>query len=447
MRSRFCLATALLAAGCGGTKPEVVRVCPTETAPPASSSSFTFALTLSVDPGHAPVPMNDSEAILFPLAYPTLVEADCEGDVIPGAAASWTSNAADSAWTFRISPDAALGDGSPLSAADVREMWLDRRDPAALVAPWIWDHVQPSSVTVTDGGDLVIRAPKAYADLLHALTQPSLAPARGRDSEWPAGGRGDLVALEHFDQRKAPELEWSRGPRSSDGASAIRFVLMEDAGPEEVVAAGIDAFFVRDKAAIAYAATLPGYRVTPFPYSRLYLLLTPEPDIVNRIKEDAIAKLPQLVQSDARVAKNAGGYRHDAPKPKEKLKRPLDRIVVPWWDPDARAVASQLSRIWRERAKRGYPAILPKRHGEFQRHVLEGKDALYVFPVDPGLASEALQKLYLLRSAPWLAERGGSIALFETRGHLVAKEGLTGFESGFDGFPRLEHAGWGAPPP
>jgi hypothetical protein len=326
-------------------------------------------------------------------------------------------------------------------------MWLERRDPAALVAPWIWDHVQPSSVTVTDGGDLVIRAPRAYADLLHALTQPSLAIARGRESEWPLGARGDLVALEHFDQRKAAELAWKRGPDSSGGASEIRFLLMEDGTPEALAAAGIDAFFVRDKAAIAQAAALPGYRATPFPYTRLYLLLTPEPGIVNEIEPEAIAKLLPLVQSDARVAKSAGGYRHDAPKPKGKLKRTLDRIVVPWWDPDARAVASELSKIWRERSKRGYPAILLKRHGEFQRHVLEGKDALYVFPVDPGLASESLQKLHLLRSAPWLAERGGSIALFETRGHLVAKEGLTGFVSGFDGFPRLEHAGWAAPPP
>jgi hypothetical protein len=447
MRILLLLAMAVLAAGCGGTKPEIVRVCPVESAPAASPGSFTFALTESVDPDHAPVPMNDSEAILFALAYPTLVEADCEGDVLPAAAASWTPNPADSTWTFRMSPDAALGDGSSITAADVREMWLDRRDPAALVAPWIWDHVQPEAIAVTDGGELRIRAPRAYADLLHALTQPSLALARGRMSGFPLGARGDLVALEHFDQRKAPELAWKREAESSGGASEIRFLLMENATPEEVVAAGIDAFFVRDKHAIAYAATLPGYRVTPFPYNRLYLLLTPEPGIVNEIEPDRIAKLPPLVQSDARVAKNAGGYRHDAPKPKGDLKRTLDRIVVPWWDPDAQAVASALSKIWRERSKRGYPAILKKRHGEFQRHVLEGKDALYVFPVDPGLASETLQKLHLLRSAPWLAERGGSIALFETRGHLVAKEGLTGFASGFDGFPHLERAGWSAPPP
>jgi hypothetical protein len=446
MRFPLLIATAVLFAGCGGTRTEIVRVCPVETPPPAGSASFTFGLAQSVRPGNAPVPTNDSEAILFRLAYPTLVETDCEGDVLPCAAASWTPSPADSAWTFRMSADAALGDGSTLTAADVREMWLDRRDPAALVAPWIWDHVEPSAVAVTDGGDLFIRAPKAYADLLHALAQPSLALARGRESEWPLGARGDLVALEHVDQRKAPEIEWRRAP-GIGGASAIRFVLMEDSGPEELVAAGIDAFFVRDKAAIGYVTSLPGYRVTPFPYSRLYLLLTPEPDIVNKIEPERLAKLPPLVPSDARVAQSAIGYRHDAPKPKRKLKRTLDRIVVPWWDPDARAVASALSKIWRDRSKRGYPAILPKRHGEFQRHVLEGKDALYVFPVDPGIASEALQKLHLLRSAPWLAERGGSIALFETRGHLVAKEGLTGFASGFDGFPRLEHAGWGVPPP
>ena len=55
--------------------------------------------------------------------------------------------------------------------------------------------------------------------------------------------------------------------------------------------------------------------------------------------------------------------------------------------------------------------------------------------------------MHILRSAPWLAERGGAFPLFETRGHLVTREGLTGFGSAYDGFPRLENAGWSRPTP
>jgi hypothetical protein len=443
VRIRTLIVTTAVLAGCGGTKePEIIRVCPEFPNPPASQAGFTFALTEEVRPGHAPVPTNDSEAIVFGLAYPPLVQTDCEGEVQPAAAASWTPSPETQSWSFRMSPDAAFGDGSPITAGDVKDMWLERRNPAALVAPWIWDHVQSEGLEVPDDDELVIHAPNAYADLLHALTQPSLALARGRDSEWPLGTRGLVEAPEHFDQRKAAEVVWNRGPNSRGGASEIRFLLMEEATPQQLVEAGVDAFFVRDKTAVEYARQLEGYDVTAFPYSRLYVLLTPEPDVVNKIEKKDLEMLLPLSIGDARLVKNADGYRHDAPKSKDKLKQRLDRIVVPWWDRDARAIASELSKIWRERSKRGYPAILPKRRGEFYRHVLEGKDALYVFPVYPILASEGLQKLHLLRSAPWLEERGGSVALFETRGHLVTKKELTGFDSGYDGFPRLESAGW-----
>jgi hypothetical protein len=117
---------------------------------------------------------------------------------------------------------------------------------------------------------------------------------------------------------------------------------------------------------------------------------------------------------------------------------------VPWWDPDAHAIARQLSAIWRkgDTRNRGYPAILPKRREEFFRLVLDGEDALYVFPVYPLLPTEELQRLHVLRSAPWLAERGGAIPLLETRGHLVTREGLVGFSCGWDGIPQLYEAGW-----
>lgn len=447
MKVRALIVTTAVLAGCGGTKtPEIVRICPEYPGVAGSREEFTFALTESVRPGHAPVPTNDSEAIVFGLAYPPLVRTDCEGEVKPGTAVSWTPNPEDRTWSFRLDEDAAFGDGSPLTAEGVKEMWLDRRDPAALIAPWIWDHVRSSALAAPEKDLLVVHAPDAYADLLHVLTRPSLALARGRDSVWPLGTRGLVEAPEQFDQRKAPEIHWVRGPDSAPGAPRIRFLLLEEATTERLLEADVDAFFVRDKAAVTEAGRLEGYRVTPFPYSRLYVLLTPESDVVDRIRNEDLEKLLPLAVGDARLPRNADGFHHEAPKPDDRLNSTYDRIVVPWWDRDARAIASELSRIWQDRSKRGYPAILPKRRGEFSRQVLEGKDALYVLPVYPVLATEELQRLHLLRSAPWLAERGGSIPLFETRGHLVTKNGLTGFTSGYDGFPGLEDAGWAAEP-
>jgi hypothetical protein len=321
-------------------------------------------------------------------------------------------------------------------------MWLDRRDPAALVAPWIWDHVEPSALDVTGDGRLVIHAPNAYADLLHALTQPSLALGRGPGTPWPLGTRGSLRGEPAPRETKVEEIVWKRGTRSAAAASEITFRVMEEASPTEVAAAGADAFFVRDRKALDYLEGLEGYDVTALPYSRLYVLLTPEPDIVGKIEPNDLEKLLPIAIGDARLPENADGYLTEAPKSRDKPKAADSRIVVPWWDRDARAIASQLSAIWREKSRKGYPVTLPKKQDEFYRHVLEGKDALYVFPVYPALPSAELQRLLLMRSAPWLAERGGSIALFETRGHLVTRKGLAGFSSGHDGFPRLANAGW-----
>jgi hypothetical protein len=441
--SRAFLLPALLTlltllAGCGGTsEPIVVRACPEFPEATLGSDRFLFVLSEPIDPVHAPIPTNDSEAILFGLVYPGLVETDCEGDILPWAATSWEWSAADSSWEFRLDPNVTFADGTPLRAKDIAQMWMTRRDAAARIAPWIWDHVQPGTASVDRNGHLRVRGRTSSPDLLAALTQPSLALGRAGRSGWPIGTRGSVAAA------GIPQADWvwTRGA-SSAGASEIAFRVMEDAAPAAMIAAGADAFFVRDRAALETLTAARGYRVTPYPYSRLYVLLTPEPEVVGKIDPEDIEKLVPLAVSDARVALSADGYRSEAPITKDPPKRSKDRIVVPWWDPDAHAIAKRLSEIWRDVSDRGYPAILPKKRDEFFRHVLAGEDALYIFPVYPVLASENLQRLHLLRSAPWLAERGGSVPLFETRGHLVVRDGLTGFASGYEGLPRLGDAGW-----
>jgi len=445
-RAPLLIAALALLAGCGGsTEPVPIHVCPVFPEPARSADRFTFVLTEPVDPVHAPVPTNDSEAILFGLAYPGVVLTACEGDIRPWAAASWTWSPSDSTWTFPLDPAVTFADGVPLRAKDVQQMWMTRRDAAALIAPWIWDHVRPDAVTVSRNGHLVVRSRSASADLLAVLTQPSLALGRAGGTGWPIGTRGTLAPAPKAGTPGRPDWIWKRGS-DSPGAAKIAFRIMADSSPSEIASSGADAFFVRDRTALEELAGLHGYRVTPYPYSRLYVLLTPEPNVVGRIEPKDIEKLVPLAVSDARVARGAEGYRFEAPVPENLPKRTKDRIVVPWWDRDAHAIAKQLSAIWRDVSDRGYPAILPKKRDEFFRHVLAGEDALYIFPVDPVLQSEALQHLHLLRSAPWLAERGGSVPLFETRGHLVTREGLTGFDSGYEGIPRLEGAGWNRGP-
>jgi hypothetical protein len=445
-RAFLPIAVATLLAGCGGsTEPVVLRTCPDFPGSAGSADRFTFVLTEFVDPANAPVPTNDSEAILFGLAYPGLVLTDCEGGILPWAAASWDWSPSDSAWVFALDPGVTFADGVPLRAQDVQQMWMTRRDAAARIAPWIWDHVGSNQVSISRSGGVVIRSASGSADLLSALTQPSLAIGRPARTGWPIGTRGMIAPAADAGTPGGAEWLW-RDDRRSKGAAEIAFRVMEGATPAAIVASGADAFFVRQRAAIDELGEMPGYRVTPYPYSRLYVLLTPDAGIVGKIGPEDLRKLLPLAVSDARVALGAEGYRSEVPIPKIPGPQTKDRIVVPWWDRDAQAIAKELSAIWRDVSDRGYPAILPKKRDEFFGQVLAGEDALYIFPVDPPLRSEDLQRLHLLRSAPWLAERGGSVPLIETRGHLVTREGLTGFGSGYEGIPRLDGAGWSRGP-
>ena len=193
-RAPLLIIAITLLAGCGGSsEPIVLRACPGFPEPTGSSERFTFVLTDAVDPAHAPVPTNDSEAILFGLAYPGLVRTDCEGGVLPWAAASWNWSPSDSTWTFALDPAVTFADGVALRAQDVQQMWMTRREAASRIAPWIWDHVRPGTVEVSRDGHLVVRPRSASSDLLAALTQPSLALGRAGRTGWPIGTRGMLV--------------------------------------------------------------------------------------------------------------------------------------------------------------------------------------------------------------------------------------------------------------
>src|SRR5690348_18281548 len=71
-----------------------------------------------VESQDAPVPRSGAERIAFGLAYETLVKVDCQGNLMPGLAASWRLGA--DAVEFVLRKDAHFWDGE-IGRASCRE--------------------------------------------------------------------------------------------------------------------------------------------------------------------------------------------------------------------------------------------------------------------------------------------------------------------------------------
>ena len=79
-----------------------IDACALSTDSAPMPDTLTLALSGSVDPAHAPVPVIDAERMAFRQLYETLVRLDCAGVPQPALAASWTSGESGRRWTFTL---------------------------------------------------------------------------------------------------------------------------------------------------------------------------------------------------------------------------------------------------------------------------------------------------------------------------------------------------------
>jgi hypothetical protein len=446
--------------GARGARPALEDACVRVPGDAGSDGSFTFALRSGFDPRapFRPVPRSDGEAIVLALAYETLLDLDCEGRLVPALAEKFELSEELDAWRFELRRDVAFSSGEPLDAGAVeRALSRSRRNAAALLEPgrnfWFWRGIRGRAIRAAGGAVLLVETPEE-PELPLLLALPAFAivhpDAGGR---WPPGTRGTLEGPRT--RGGETTLVWRRESRDvaggGSGASAgaraaapgsITFRIEEDADPRDLVTAGVDAFFVRDREAVRYLERVEGFRVTPFPWSRLYVLLVPDARLARSLPLD----LEDLARSStiaparpaAPLALSLDGERRDAAA--ETPGRA--RIVFPDGDADARALAARIASLATRGGTAAPVAAGLAWPGEFLSAVTGGAETAYVLPVFPRLPGEGMLRTELLRCAPWLERGGEAIALVETRGHLVSREGLCGIYAGFDGLPRLDRAGW-----
>jgi hypothetical protein len=177
----------------------------------------------SIDFTHDPLPSNDSEQLLFPQYFETLVRLDCRGQPRPGLANWWSADETARIWTF-VLPDAPrVASSWRAREATVRELGIE-------------------SVAVRDSNELVVT--------LNQL----------------ADSAPDLFAY--------PGLGVPRVP--SRPASVIHLRIEPNSDLRDALDRGADLVVTRDPLLVDYISNRAELAAFPLPWSRTYVLLETE---------------------------------------------------------------------------------------------------------------------------------------------------------------------------
>ena len=116
-RYRYVIPVALFAAACRAGAPRAELPLPPPAAAPGDTTctitagratardTVRLAVTDPLDPGHAPLPRNDAERLVFGQLYESLIRVDCQGRPLAGLAATWEEAPGDR-WAFTLRDNA-----------------------------------------------------------------------------------------------------------------------------------------------------------------------------------------------------------------------------------------------------------------------------------------------------------------------------------------------------
>lgn len=368
----------------------------------ARARTLTIALSEPVDPRHAPVPRTDAERVVFRHLYETPVRLDCDGHVVPALAEKWVRDDNGRRWTFRLRDDAQFWDGAPVTAQDV----VFGRGGVGYTLGMLETRV----VTV-----MLARprndVPPVLADAAMSVTKP--AP----DSSWPIGtGR-------YWATSGTTTPQEIRAQSSSGDTLVFRLAPGGDA--RDLLDAGVDLLVTRDRALRDYAATQQQFAVSPLPWDRTYVFVTPE---AGGNRYDG---LEQAVRAEARRAeggfwwldlRGCGAPPADSPPAVAATQR---RILYSRSDPTARDLAGRLAALSRGVAVARSPA-------EFNEALSSGRDWGYIVALPRIVADPCRAARDFLPS--WTAT---VTALVDTRATAIARRGAARWAVDQDGTVHL----------
>jgi hypothetical protein len=396
-----------------------IDACALSTDSAPNPDTLTIALSGSVDPGHAPVPVTDAERMAFRQLYETLVRLDCVGVPQPALAASWTSGESGRRWAFTLRSDARFWDGVPVTARDVIASWT-AGDTTLLPG---------ATFEAPDDHTFVVRLASESPVLPPQLADAALSVARPvPDQGWPIGSG-------------AYRADTSAGRVILSPVFGLRrpVLVLRPLGPTDArdwLDRGIDLLVTDDAAALSYAASRPELATHPLPWDRTYVLLA---------RGSAPAVTPAWREGLARDAVHVDARSADAPAwwtafpecvglpPEGAAPAPMSRplIVYPRDDATARDLAGRLVAL---EGEGGGPAVRVAglAPGELAAALASGQSAQFVIPVPRDAPEPCRTVRRLVARAPWLSLVTQIVPLVDTRRQVVWRRSAAAFTVDWD---------------
>ena len=357
----------------------------------AESHLDTVAVALldPVDRDHALSPANDSELLLYRMTSDTPLRLDCQGRPQPGLAKSWEKDSTGRVWTLTLQDKALRDGGSPMTAHDVVAAWNERK----AIEGWM----TLPAVALDD----------------HRITVTLSSPV-------------DSVPMILAEPAFSLPIDPGRTP-------GMKFELLADMDPRDVIDRGTDLVVTRDPALVDYVARRPEFAAFPLPWTRTYVLLQPaaaEPLNVVRGDADRRSLAGDAVRADARAAQPPFWWNEVAACPARVVSGPSatsSRVGYIRGDEVARGLAERIVALAGPGTGLRAAALEP---AEFARLLRAGSDRAYVV---------ALQRHTL---APCRESAGWPGAariqpLIDTRAHAIVRRGAPPLTVDWDGTVRV----------
>jgi len=411
---------------------------------PRRGGTIIFALADSVNPGHAPLATNCSEQVVFGNLYETLVNVDCAGRLLPGLATTWRSFADGRRWIFTLR-EARFWDGTPVVPEIVMTCWAasgQRLPVPGRLRCRLWFDAPIEKIEALDTQRLQITLTSPRPDFPYLLAHRDLAVAIRRPGWiWPVGSGPCRIRPSSIlpvpDLRCLPNVNHPGRPAWDE----LVFRVVPGCDPRDLLGAGCDALVVRDRTHLAYFSGMPGIRLVPLPWDRIYLLLCPttgdeaarvrwrggwrRDDLAGNVVTataravDDLFFIDPFEHSCAPLNDPLAGASASSPQWDPAVFRiAANEIVFPADDGDGQRLAYRLAATAaRQRAHTGTthgsadrdPATdLPRATGldraSFAFAVQGGLASAYVLPLQRRFASPCLQLSGLIRRARWLQD-------------------------------------------
>lgn len=433
---------SMLAASLSACGPRPVTLAPEAGAclvgsPRPAMDTIRIALSGPVDPSQAPSPATDAERLLFPQVYQTLLVADCQGNLRPGLATTWSRNDALH-WTVRLRPGLRFWDGTPVTAHDVVQSLRRRGDEAGMLR----DHGLATARAQDDSTVLLTMA--RPQDHLRTLADPLFAVVRDTGKTWPLGtGRYAIV-----DRSVPPFLAVPLESSPRDALPVLEFLGTRD--PRDALDIGADLLITGDPTALEYARANPSLQTVPLPWDRTYVLLLPAP-VTGPPPADLGPQIASAVRADARPAEppfwwtTATRCDADPGTPPAPVVSTTARIAYPRDDPTATLLAQRLVALgtagFLADILTGVPpgarlVAVGMDDGTFAGAVSTGREAGYVLPLPRQPLDPCVAHAAVFHRSPWAYAADPArhvLPLVDTRRHAVLRRGRVGVRIGLDG--------------